>query len=281
METSSDFFMDGGTHTSNETAGFNCPHIVELLNNDTDWDFALLQEVDSGSTRSKGVDDEYKRLSYLAANSSYALNYSCAFVPFPWPPIGAVKSGLCTLSDLTLASAERVALPCPFSWPVSTANLKRCLLVNRIPIEGSDRELVLIDLHLEAYDDGQGKAAQTVKLRRLVEAEYAKGNYVIAGGDFNQSFPDALEAYPIRDAEKWTPGLLTQADLGDGWLFAYDVSVPSCRLLDAPYDPATTQHFVIDGFLLSPNVTLESVETLNEGFRYSDHNPVLLKVKLE
>jgi hypothetical protein len=38
---------------------------------------------------------------------------------------------------------------------------------------------------------------------------------------------------------------------------------------------------VIDGFLVSPNVRVESVETLDEGFACTDHNPVLLKVSLE
>ena len=80
-----------------------------------------------------------------------------------------------------------MSLPCPFSYPIRLANLKRCLLVNRIPIEGSDKELVVINLHLEAYDDGAGKEAQTRMLAQLLREETEKGNYVIAGGDFNQT----------------------------------------------------------------------------------------------
>ena len=38
--------------------------------------------------------------------------------------------------------------------------------------------------------------------------------------------------------------------------------------------------YVIDGFLISPNVTVESVQTVDEGFENSDHNPVLLTVSL-
>ena len=37
---------------------------------------------------------------------------------------------------------------------------------------------------------------------------------------------------------------------------------------------------MIDGFILSPNVTLESVETLDLGFANSDHNPVRISVEL-
>jgi endonuclease/exonuclease/phosphatase family metal-dependent hydrolase len=48
--------------------------------------------------------------------------------------------------------------------------------------------LVLVNLHLEAYDDGEGKKAQTEMLKQILQEEADQGNYVIAGGDFNQTF---------------------------------------------------------------------------------------------
>ena len=52
---------------------------------------------------------------------------------------------------------------------------------------------------------------------------------------------------------------------------------------DRPYDAESeaTQHYVIDGFILSPNVELTSVQTQDDGFRFSDHNPVLLSIRLK
>ena len=38
---------------------------------------------------------------------------------------------------------------------------------------------------------------------------------------------------------------------------------------------------VIDGFILSPNVRLERVETQDLAFAHSDHNPVLLEAVLQ
>lgn len=174
-------------------------------------------------------------------------------------------------------------MPCPFKWPLRIANLKRCLLVSRIKLEDTDKELVIVNLHLEAYDDGEGKAAQTAELIDLLEEEYAKGNYVIAGGDFNQSFPGSLDAWPIIDDETWMPGILDESTLPDGWSFASDTETPSCRLLNKPYDPddQTSQHYVIDGFIISPNVEVTSAKTIDTGFEYSDHNPVRLSVKLD
>ncbi len=213
----------------------------------------------------------------------YALNYSCPFVPVPWPPMGKVNSGLMTSSEYRIDSAQRVALPCPFSWPLRAANLKRCLLVSRLPVGDDGRELVLVNLHLEAYDDGEGKIAQTKQLMAFLQEEYENGNYVIAGGDFNQSFPGGLEAYPMTDPAYWTPGTLEEASLPDGFSFVADLKTPSCRLLNQPYDPddaAHTQYYVIDGFLVSPNVTVEAAETLDLHFADSDHNPVRLRAVL-
>lgn len=282
----SDFFMDGGENVKaadEETVKKYLAGINETVDSVAP-DLLLLQEVDSDSARSYGIDQrEYFGGSY--AKAAYAMNYSCDFVPFPLPPIGRVNSGLYTVSEgYAIDRAERIALPCPFKWPVSTANLKRCLLASYMPIEGSDKQLVLVNLHLEAYDDGAGKLLQRMQLEQFLVTEYEKGNYVIAGGDFNSSFEGSHEIYPIKNPDLWLPGALPDNMMPEGWTLAYDVAVPTCRLLNQPYEPSDeehTQYYVIDGYILSPNVELVSVETLDEGFEYSDHNPILLKAKLK
>lgn len=286
----SDFFMDGGKDVAPTQKQME-ENLAGLSNQLADQaaDIYFLQEVDTNSSRTHSKDQSRVYWDSLLSDgkgrysSSHALNYSCDFVPFPWPPIGKVHSGLQTLSRFYVDQAQRIALPCPFSWPVSAANLKRCLLVSYVPLDGSDRQLVLVNLHLEAYDDGEGKAAQTKALMDFLTAEYEKGNYVIAGGDFNQTFPGALNAFPIRDAQLWTPGVLEESILPDGWQFACDLSTPSCRLLNHPYDtsPEGNQFYVIDGFILSPNVALDHVETIDCQFAYTDHNPVEIQVTLK
>ncbi len=278
----SDFFMDGGKNAraaDSATVNRYLEGIADTLRS-SGADFTLLQEVDTDSSRTYGIDE---RTPLRAGESVFAYNYACPFVPVPWPPLGRVNSGLFTLSEYGIGRAERIALPCPFSWPLSTANLKRCLLVTWLPIEGTDRQLVLVNLHLEAYDSGEGKIAQTKQLCEFIESEYLKGNYVIAGGDFNQTFPDTLTRFPVLHYQFWTPGVIEQDDIPAGWSFAYDTLVPSCRLLNQPYDPSdlsNTQHYVIDGYIVSPNVEVQRVETLDLGFEDSDHNPVALDVIL-
>ena len=283
----SDFFMDGGKSAraadKMQVSEYLAGIYSTIYSGEPEPDLILLQEVDVDSSRTYGIN-EAEDLG--RGNAVHALNYSCPFVPLPLPPqtpMGKVNSGLLTTTRYDVESAERISLPCPFSWPLRVANLKRCLLVSYLPIEGTDKQLVLVNLHLEAYDSGEGKIAQTKQLSAFIQSEYEKGNYVIAGGDFNQTFPGALENYPIINPAFWTPGTLTEDMLPAGWRFAYSTEVPSCRLLNQPYDPgdtANTQYYVIDGFILSPNVELETVENLDLGFADSDHNPVRLVVAL-
>ena len=278
-----DFFMDGGKKARPGDRGAVDSYLSGIAQTIqyVEPDLILLQEVDANSTRTFSIDQTARLAKNTAA---FALNYSCPFVPIPFPPMGKINSGLFTTTDYNITEAERISLPTPFSWPLRIANLKRCLLVSRLPIAGSEKELVLVNLHLEAYDSGEGKIAQTKKLMSILEEEYKKGNYVIAGGDFNQVFPGGMDAWPNTHPDLWLPGILDGSELPEGFGYVYDLSTPSCRLLNQPYDPSdteNTQYYCIDGFIVSPNIDVPSIKTLDCGFEYSDHNPVLIQVNLQ
>ena len=276
-----DFFMDGGSMVrprSEEDVRANLNGILsELVRQNVD--IYLLQDVDFDSWRSYYTNQADTYRHGLSLNMACAYNFKCEFVPYPWPPLGKVESGLVTFTGLNVTEATRESLPVPFSWPVSMANLKRCLLIERVPVEGTDRELVIINLHLEAYDDGEGKRAQTEQLMQILAAEYRNGNYVIAGGDFNQTFEGAA-SYPLLDESFWQPGKVYVSDLPNGFSFVYDDATPTCRLLNKPYDGErkNAQFYVIDGFIVSDNLKVNLIETVDLNFQYSDHNPVLLQV---
>jgi endonuclease/exonuclease/phosphatase family metal-dependent hydrolase len=286
LDAEQDFFMDGGKRIRPETdAGVkaNLAGIRDYIAA-AGADAVLIQEADRRSRRSYYIDEVDALAESFGGTAAYAPNFRCIFVPFPVPRfIGPVDSGLLTMSRFAAAEAERIGLTVPFKWPVRTANLKRCLLVERIPVEGAEADLVLVNLHLEAYDGGGGRETQARELREFLYREYRRGNYVIAGGDFNQSFPGIDEKlFALKNTKHFKPGLLSEADLEPHWRFAFDPQVPSSRLLNEPYsgDYATTQLYVIDGFLVSPNVEVVAVKTEDAQFRYSDHNPVVLKVVL-
>ncbi len=66
-----------------------------------------------------------------------------------------------------------------------------------------------------------------------------------------------------------------------------DSSQPTCRSLDRVLadveekDPEHFQYYVIDGFIVSDNITVNNLETVNLEFVNSDHNPVVLDITLE
>ena len=287
-----DFFMDGGKGVitaDKERVIRNLDGIIEQATA-LEPDVILFQEVDRDSTRSHHIDEVIMLSNAYSTEddqdyaNGFAYNFNVRFVPYPLPPIGKVQSGILTLTDTSAESAERIQLPCPFKWPVRLCNLKRCLLVERVPLQNSDKSLVLVNLHLEAYDNGEGKIAQTKMLKEILDEEAAAGNYVIAGGDFNQTFSNTdISAYPVQDG-MWAPGRIDTAEIGDGWQCLMDSSVPSCRSLDKPYqgaDPENFQYYVIDGFIVSSNVQVRSCETKDMGFVCTDHNPVLLECVLK
>ena len=139
----------------------------------------------------------------------------------------------------------------------------------------------MINLHLEAYSSEEGKAKQAAQLMGLMKDEYEKGNYVIAGGDFNQTFKNVdLSKYPNNG--DWDCPVMDNTAYPD-FQFKMDETVPTCRSLKTPlvgYDKATFQYYMIDGFIVSNNVTVNEIHTLDLGFKNTDHNPVSMNIKL-
>ncbi len=288
-----DFFMDGGKSVmtaDKDRVQDNMRRVMAELDA-IDPEFVFLQEVDKSSARSHRINEVDLVTKHEAERhptaSTFSYNFNVNFIPYPIPPIGRVKSGILTLSDYQLTDAERVQLPNPFSWPVRMANLKRCLNVSRVPVvnaQGEDKELVLINLHLEAYDSGEGKLLQTKMLCDVMQAEREKGNYVIAGGDFNQTFSGTDDSmYPEYDGN-WHCGEIDEGAFDSSWQFAMDNGTPTCRSLLTPYvgaDDSTFQFYMIDGFIVSDQVQIESVETQDLKFVASDHNPVVMRFVLK
>lgn len=281
-----DFFMDGGemvTTATEDRLQKNLDGITKLIRK-VDPDVALLQEVDSDSSRSYHVDETDVMSDLFNDDTEVeSLYHASPFVPYPLPPLKEVHMNLMTLSRLGIETATRVQLPVSFTWPMRTANLKRCLLVSRVPLKDSEKELVFVDLHLEAYDSGEGKEAQTKMLLDVLRSEAKKGNYVIAAGDFNQRFSNVDDSmYPYQEG-MWKVGMVDATVFEPEFSLLMDPSVPTCRSLDKPYEGADKeafQYYMIDGFIVSGNVKVRSLKTLDEGFRYSDHNPVVLEATL-
>ncbi|MBR6071472.1 MAG: endonuclease/exonuclease/phosphatase family protein [Acholeplasmatales bacterium] len=278
------FFMDGGDGVvakDKKRVESNLSNIIEKININNP-DVIFLQEVDIKCKRSCKIDEKEEfeeALDLNKYNTTFAYNYKAGYIPYPFPTaLGHVEAGIQTFSKYEIKSSDRIKLYNPFNWPISMFNLKRCLAVNRIAV--GDKELVIVNQHLEAYDDGDGKEEQTKELKSLIDKEYELGNYVIVGGDFNQSFTNIdTSMYPFVEGN-WKPGVI-DSNKFENFNLLMDNSYPTCRSLSTPYvdkDKKTFPYYMIDGFMVSKNITVESINTLNYGFENSDHNPVLLNI---
>ncbi len=283
LDKAMDFFYDGGTKvaTPKENCLENLAAVKKFLSDNDSIDFFLIQEIDRDSKRSYNID-EYDALGKVHAEyfPFFAKNYDVFFVPVPpLNPMGKVLSGLATYSRYQPSSSVRYQFPGEYGFPMQLFMLDRCFLVNRYPLENG-KELLVINTHNEAFDPGEIRKAQMAYLRELLLSEYGKGNYVIAGGDWNQSPPDFKPEFAGNQVN--TDQMMMASDfLPAGWQWIYDNRNPSNRTVIAAYDPFTTTTTAIDLFLLSPNIKEISVGCINLNFENSDHNPVRMKIRLK
>ena len=283
LDASMDFFYDGGERMRPDREGVmaNLQGIKSTLAPYTDFDFILLQEVDQDSKRSYH-QNEYQLIQdqFTGYHSSFGKNYDVGFVPIPISePMGKVKSGLMTLSEQCPLRVERHSFPGNYSWPMKLFMLDRCFQVSRYQLS-NQKELVIINTHNSAYDDGSLRAQQMSYLSDYLLSEYEKGNYVIVGGDWNQT-PYGLEPeLPSHRFDTEDLVYIEEDYPAPGWHWAYDASLPTNRRVAFPYDQSTSLTTIIDCYLLSPNIEPDEVKTIDLGFKYSDHQPVHLKARL-
>lgn len=257
---------------------------VASLHNGTAPDFMLFQEVDRNSDRSYHVNQVQATNSKFSEDASYyAQNFHTGFLAYPIPEFhGSVDAGLMTLSNVAATESTRRSYPVDQSFFAKFFDLDRCFMVTRYPTDDG-HELVLINSHMSAYDaGGTMRAKQLAMLRDILTKERAKGNYVIAGGDWNHALAGSLSLYPSdQQVPDWVAEL-KDSDLPEGFSVVKAdnlADVPSCRGDDIPYTKGHTYTTTVDGWIVSDNVKAQA-ENIDTGFAYSDHNPVLLRFTL-
>jgi endonuclease/exonuclease/phosphatase family metal-dependent hydrolase len=290
-----DFFFDGGKMTRPEQEQYQhySGKALDYLEKNEKADFYYFQEVDLYSKRSY-FDNQAKRLQNIfeGMESSFALNYVVPYVVVPVKnPMGKVNSGILSFSSFKTSENTRYAFPTSYSWPVRLFQLDRCFMLSRVPLPAG-KELVLINTHNEAFDDGSQRAKQMEVLKDLMLAEYAKGNYVIVGGDWNQN-PVGLGDWTIGRLDDLGIWGFLNSDVGrtiepaiepdflpQEWQWVFDPEIPSNRDVIGPYERGKTKTTIIDFFVVSPNIKVLDIKTEDLGFEWSDHQPVTMKFKL-
>jgi endonuclease/exonuclease/phosphatase family metal-dependent hydrolase len=279
-----DFFYEGGKQVrpSRTMSGKYLNGIAEELKSAGSADFYFFQEVDVRSKRSYNRDELEQYATVLNSYTyAFAINYNVWFVPVPpLNPMGRVKSGQAIFARYFPSEAVRYAFSSRFPWPKRLFMLDRCFILERFMLDNG-KDLVLINTHNSTFDNGSLRQIELAELKNTLLAEFGKGNYVVAGGDWNMNPPG------------YNPGMISTGDMAksidpplendflpSGWGWAYDPSKPTNRDVDQPYEKGKTATTIIDFFVLSPNVEYLSAGTLSLGFENTDHNPVVLHFRL-
>ena len=236
-------------------------------------DIIALQEVDFDSKRSYGVD-QAKALA-LGLDPVYvgaiAISWDKNYVPFPFWPLsahfGKILSGQAILSRYPIAENSRIVLEKVASNPFyyNAFYLDRLAQVSQIQI--SDQTLVVISVHLEAFDEPT-RISQTRFVRSLAE-DYAKTYPVIVLGDFNSS-PNRAEETEVSIKEMAASEQFVSAVPEADWGKA-TATFPS----DQP-------EYKLDYIWYTPS-TIEALKTevVSAAGEASDHLPLMMNFRLK
>jgi len=281
-----DFFYDGGnrTRSSREAVRKHVDNILKFVKDNDSIDFWFVQEIDIDSKRSWGINEVEKMSALLDDRYQvvFAKNYDVPFVPVPFTdPMGHAKSGILSASKYPFIKATRYAYPLIAPWPQRLFLLHRCFTLLRFAtVKGHD--LVVINTHNTAYIyDSTLRMKELSILRDKMVEEYGKGNYVVAGGDWNQNPPNFKPAGSFNGQHfVKAPLELASNAFPKNWKIAFGDKAPTNRQNDKPFVKGENGTTVIDFFILSPNIELLQIKNIDLNFRDSDHNPVFAKVKL-
>lgn len=276
MSAEMDFFADGGKRRRASSATQVEANSLAILDQilAADSSVLLLQELsrDSFITRNRDVLESMQR-----GLGNYQFVFSPTIKIQKLILAGNMEVGKATLSQWDMQSAVRLALPTANDLPTVTVQHFN-ILESRLKVEDADWEWVLLNIHLAAFDSGPMRKAQLKKVVALMEKEYLAGNRVVAGGDWNLLLTDSQFPYTTDQKYLFWVKEMPEGVVPENWQWGIDLQVPTCRTLEQPFKPGVNYTCIIDGFLVTPNVVIETTKTMDLGFKNSDHHPVTVVV---
>jgi endonuclease/exonuclease/phosphatase family metal-dependent hydrolase len=229
-------------------------------------DIVAFQEIDYNSARSYEVnqEEEIAKLGYnYAANG---VNWDENYVPFPyWPPsmhFGKMISGQSILSKYPLKDYERIVLERVADNPFyrDALYLERLAQTTKVNLDG--REVVLINVHLEAFD----KPTRIKQFHYVLDLfkKYKDEYPTILLGDFNSE---------ARNKEAIIQKMFALEDVGNA---GFNAENP-----DNTFDTKDLFKRIDYIFYTKNSIEYVNGRVLNEFGQASDHLPVQMSFKLK
>ena len=268
----SDFFADGGRSwlppgpgTTRESADA----IAAWLGN-SDADVILTQENARPSVVNYWTDLKGRTDRALADYQGvFHADFRTRYLP---PPL-RISNGMATYARRGLVRSE--IWPMPSDGDPYDGVVRRRYGALATYIDGPGGCWVIVNLHTAAFDEGGAlrKRQVAVLLERAVIA-HARGYRVVLGGDFNLRLVPTRFPHTTGDEFLGWIHDFDPSALPEGWRVVADGTTASVRTNERAYESGQNYTTVIDGFIVSPDVEVQSVAGVDLGFRHSDHQPV-------
>ncbi len=248
--------------------------LLQLLEN-VNPGFIAFQEIDFPAHRSHNIN----QLETIANEGQYphaaqAVNWDKRYVPFPyWPPsahFGRTISGQAILSRYPILETSRLVLekPADNAFYYNAFYLDR--LLQTVKIQIGIRQVMFLNIHLEAYDNETRQRQAQVVLEHV--RKYKQKYPVFLLGDFNCVPPKATQKKNFIDEP--------ETDYTHDKTVKYFLDEPGLKAahLDTftfPSDKPTRQ---LD-YIFYTSDTIESLGVEIPRLDSSDHLPVVMKFR--
>lgn len=270
----SDFFMDGGVMfkpPSKEAVEKNLAGIRKIVSGNKS-DFHIFQEISEPDTLTYGVDILNGVRSELSAYSMhYSSDFRTKFIPTPW----ALRHGLGVFNRV---KTEPVSLIRLINEPTRLGGLieRQYHIVATEFKHANGSDWVLLNIHLSAFDEeGNIRLKQLNELIKIANNYYESGKHVIVGGDWNIQLSDVEFPSTTKQEFLFWRTMLPREKILPGWEIVVDDKTPTMRSNERPYIKGENFTSIIDGYMVSPNVDVVSVQTIDSDFEFTDHQPIL------
>jgi endonuclease/exonuclease/phosphatase family metal-dependent hydrolase len=197
-------------------------------------------------------------------------------LPFPL----RIEHGLSFYSGRHISRAESVPLPQKRARAPWLFQHRYAAHLVYLPVAGGLPDWLIIGVHLPAFDDrGLVRKAQLASLLEIAKSAHKAGHPVILAGDWN--FILTPTSFPHNTETKFLSWLhpFPAESLPEGWRIAVDQATPTVRTNERSYRDGENYTTIIDGFIVSPGIEIETVTTEGLSFVNSDHNPVRLRAR--
>jgi endonuclease/exonuclease/phosphatase family metal-dependent hydrolase len=278
MGAESDFVADKGSQLRPLSADLverNLAEITGYLTTRGSVDLILLQEVARPSFSTHQIDTLE---ALVAARPDSAWMFGADIDTLHMPQAVSLHIGNATFSRVDIAEAERRGLTLEPTFQLGIFRKGYRIHIARL---AGPQGWVIANVHLSAFDSEEVSVREE-QLREVIrwgEAEYAAGRRVVIGGDWNLRLADTTFPHTTDEEFRFWVRDLPRELLPEGWRFVADPDRPTVRTAHKPYVRGENYRLIVDGFLVSPNVGVISVETSDLDFRFADHNPVTVVVE--